>query len=138
MDYYSSAVSWFESAKLLEANEFFQQSVSQSCLAVELFLKSKLLIVEPDSELDKSHDSINIYRVLAKHYPTNRDLLPGIRNCRKYFNEARYPYSGVEFYTKTFAQEFLGYVQAVKDYIDNDCQANLDDLQRKYTKDNTD
>ena len=129
---YNNAVSWYESAKLLETNGFFQQSVSQSCLAVELFLKSKLLIVDPDSDLDKSHDSINIFRVLVDRYPTSRDLLPGIRHCRKYFNEARYPYSGTDVYTRDFAQEFLSYAQAVKDYIDNDCHATFEDLKQKY------
>ena len=61
MDYYSNAVNWYESAKFLVSGGFYQQSVAQSCLAVELFLKSQLLIMAPDSELDKSHDTINIF-----------------------------------------------------------------------------
>ena len=42
MDYYNNAVTWYNSAKFSLTGEFYQQSVSQSCLAVELFLKSKL------------------------------------------------------------------------------------------------
>jgi len=133
VDYYNSAVSWYESAKFLESGGYYQQSVSQSCLAVELFLKSRLSIVDPNSELDKSHDSINIFKELNKKYPTDKDLLPGIRYCRKYFTEARYPYDGTDIYTKEFALEFIGYVEQVKDYIDNDCQLTLDDLQRKFS-----
>ena len=135
MDYYNSAVSWLESAKLLESNGYYQQSVSQSCLSAELFLKSRLSIIDPNSELDKSYDSINIFNELKKKYPTNKDLLPGIRLCRKYFTEARYPYDGTGIYTKEFAQSFIGYVEQVKDYIDDDCQPTLDDLQRKFNKD---
>ena len=132
MNYYDNAVNWYESAKYLASGGFYQQAVSQSCIAVELFLKSKLLIIEPDSELDKSHDVINIFSVLSRKYPAKKDILPGIRYCRKYFNESRYPHDGVEVYTKDFAESFIGYVGDVKDYIDNDCQATLGDLQHKY------
>jgi len=79
VDYYNSAVNWYESAKLLESNGFYQQSVSQSCLAAELFLKSRLSIIDPNSELDKSHDSINIFNELKKKYQTNNIVCRGRR-----------------------------------------------------------
>ena len=132
MDYYSSAEQWYSAAKYLAAGGFYQQSVSQSCLAVELYLKSRLLVVDPDSELDKSHDTVNIFHVLAKRYPTNRDILTGIRYCRKYFNEARYPYNGTNVYSKELADQFLGYVEEVKNYIDQDCPVSISDLQRRF------
>lgn len=132
MNYYNNAVSWYNSAKFSLTGGFYQQSVSQSCLAVELFLKSKLILIDPGSELDKTHDSINIFKVVAKKYPPKKDLLPGVRNCRKYFNEARYPYGGTEIYSKEFAEEFVKYVEDVMDYIDNECQATLEDLQNKF------
>lgn len=134
MDYYNNAMGWYESAKFAITGGFYQQSVSQSCLAVELFLKSKLFVIDPNSELDKTHDSLNIFNMLVKKYPTNKNLLPGIRYCRKYFNEARYPYGEVGIYTEEFAQQFIGYVEAVKDYIDSDCQSSLEDLQRRFDK----
>ena len=136
MNYYDNALNWYSSAKFLLAGEFYQQSVSQSCLAVELFLKSKLIMIDPDSELDKSHDSISIFKEVAKKYPPKKDLLHGIRYCRKYFNEARYPYSGTSIYTKEFAEEFVKYVEDVINYIDNECKASLEDLQNKHGKHN--
>lgn len=132
MNYYDNALNWYNSAKFSLTGEFYQQSISQSCLAVELFLKSKLILVDPDSELDKSHDSISIFKELAKKYPTRKELLHGIRNCRKYFNEARYPHSGTDIYTKEFAEEFVKYVEDVRDYIDNECPTSMQDLQNKY------
>ena len=134
MNYYDNAVTWYNSAKYSLTGGFYQQSVSQSCLAVELFLKSKLILIDPVSELDKSHDSISIFKVVAKKYPSSKDLLPSIRNCRKYFNEARYPYGGTEIYTKEFAEEFVRYAEDVMEYINNECQASLEDLQSKYEK----
>ena len=133
MDYYKSATHWYESAKFLITGGFYQQSVSQSCLAAELFLKSQLSIVDPKSELDKSHDTINIFKTLTRKFPTKRELLLGIRYCRKYFNESRYPFGNEDIYTKEFAEEYLGYVKEIKSYIDEECQSTLDDLQRKYS-----
>lgn len=134
MDYYDNAVNWYNSAKFLITGGFYQQSVSQSCLAVELFLKSKLIVIDPNSELDKSHDSLNIFKEVVKKYPTGKNLLPCIRSCRKFFNESRYPYTTIDIYTKEFAEEFIKHVEYVKDYVDNDCQASIEDLQSKYKK----
>ena len=133
MDYYKSASHWYESAKFSITGGFYQQSVSQSCLSAELFLKSQLSITEPNSELDKSHDTLNIFKTLSKRFPAKRDMLQGIRYCRKYFNESRYPFGNDDIYTKEFAEEFLGYVKEIKRYIDEDCQSTIDDLQHKYT-----
>jgi len=135
LDYYDNAEKWYDSAKFSITGEFYQQSVSQSCLAVELFLKSKLVLIDPNSELDKSHDTINILKEILKKYPTEKDLMPAARNCRKYFNESRYPNNGTDIYTKELAYEFIKYVENIKDYIDTDCQATLDDLLNKYGKD---
>ena len=134
MNYYDNAVNWYNSAKFSLKGGFYQQSVSQSCLAVELFLKSKLILIDPDSELDKSHDAISIFKEVSKKYPPREDILPGIRICRKYFNESRYPLTGTAIYTKEFAEEFIKYVEDVVDYIDHDCQASLEDLQSKFEK----
>jgi HEPN domain-containing protein len=92
------------------------------------------MIIDPDSELDKSHDTINIYYVLVKKYPPKRDLLTGIRYCRKYFTEARYPIDGTDIYTKEFAERFLYYVEEIKLYIDQECQSTLDDLKNMYDR----
>jgi hypothetical protein len=57
-----------------------------------------------------------------------------ILRCRKYFNESRYPYaSDVSIYTKEFAAEFIEFITIIKDYIDNDCLATVEDLKDRYT-----
>jgi len=84
--------------------------------------------------LETSHDVINIYKCLSKRYKAVKDLLPAIVRCRKYFNEARYPSSDSEAYTKEFCEEFLGYIDSVKKYVDNQCRATLDDVVDKFRK----
>ena len=121
MDYYENALKWHKSAEFSIEGGFYQQSVSQSCLAAELFLKSVLIVIQPKSELDKSHDTLGIFNVIARKYPTDKDVLSGVRMCRKYFTESRYPYNGGEVYTEEFARQFLEYVENVKDYVDNEC-----------------
>jgi hypothetical protein len=81
--------------------------------------------------LENSHDVINIYRCIIKRYKSKNDLLPYLVTTRKYFNEARYPASDLSVYTKAFCEEFLNYVDAVRDFIDYECHANLDDLTKK-------
>jgi hypothetical protein len=49
-------------------------------------------------------------------------------------NESRYPYNGVSVYTKDFAEEFSEHIGAIKAYIDNECQATLDDLRDRFSK----
>ncbi len=42
--------------------------------------------------------------------------------------------SGTEVYTKNFAEQFRVYVEEIKNYIDNECAATLDDLKDKYKR----
>ena len=88
--------------------------------------------VEHSIDLETSHDVINIYKCLTKKYKPDQDLLPCIVRCRKYFNEARYPASGSTVYSKEFCGEFLSYIDDVKSYVTDKCQANLDDLLKKF------
>jgi len=75
------------------------------------------------------------YRIsVSKRFCPNEDLLQFVKLGKKYFNESRYPFSDTAIYTKAFAQEFLGYVNAIKDYIDDVCVGNIDDLQNKFRK----
>jgi hypothetical protein len=61
------------------------------------------------------------------------DMTSMIARCRKYFNEARYPSSrDVSVYTKEFALEFINFIAIVKEFIDNECMATMDDLKNKY------
>ena len=103
-------------------------------MAIELFLKSKLYLVDGWEKYEFSHDVVNMYRHLKKRFLPKEELTSLITLCRKYFNEARYPHGDISIYTEVFAQEFLGCVNCVKDYIDNVCVATIDDLQSKYNK----
>jgi len=123
-----------KAAEVLYDNEQYRMSVSNSCLAMELYLKSKLHLTDKGENYAYSHDTINMYIQLAKRFSPSEDLLQFVKLGKKYFNEARYPFSDTAIYTKTFAQEFLGHVNAIKDYIDDVCVGNIDDLQNKYRR----
>ena len=134
MNFYDNAMEVHLAAESLHENGHNRMSIFNSCLAIELFLKSKISLVEGWERFEFSHDVVNMYRHLTKRFPSKTDLTKEITLGRKYFNESRYPYDDTAIYTKEFAQEFLEYVAAVKDYIDNQCIASIDDLQDKFQK----
>jgi len=111
----------------------YRHAVYHSCIAIELFLKSKLVQINPNSAFLESHDIINIFKAVQEQYKSSIDLQPVVRFCRKYFNEARYPMSGTALYTMEFASQFLQYVMDIKQYIDNECMATIADLASKFT-----
>ena len=136
MDLYDNA--WDNEQTAIDLLEIkrYRQSVFFSCLATELYLKSKLHLVVHDEYLETSHDVINMLDALAKRFPPQKSLKDKVRFCRKYYNEARYPYGGdVSAYTKDFAEQFLEFTTAVRDYVENDCLATMDDLSDKFSKD---
>ena len=132
MEYYDNAVDVHETAEILYNNGKYRMSIYNVCLAAELYLKSRLSLVEYDSRLESSHDVIGIYRCLTKRFPSSNDLTQAINMCRKYFNETRYPYDGTGIFTSEFALEFLNFLMEIKNYVDNDCIATLDDLKKKF------
>ena len=134
MNYYDNAEEVHKAAEILCDNGQYRISVYNSCLAMELYLKSRLNFEGVNEKLEFSHDTVNIYRLIAMRFPPKKDLLKTVTFGRKYFNESRYPRGDVEVYTKEFADEFLIYVSAIKSYIDNECLVNLGDLQDKYKK----
>jgi len=108
VDYYTNAQETEQAAVALLEAEIYRQSVFMSCLAAELFLKSKLLLVSHDEALEHSHDIVNIYKALRTRFEPKKSFDRMITKCRKYFNESRYPYSSdVSIYTKDFASEFI-------------------------------
>ena len=132
MDYYDNAVDVHETAEILYNNGKYRMSIFNVCLAVELYLKSRLSLVEYDVRLESSHDVITIYHSLTKRFDSSKNLIPAINMCRKYFNESRYPYDGKDIFTQEFAFEFLNYLTDIRNYVDNECVATLDDLKKKY------
>lgn len=83
--------------------------------------------------METSHDVINIFKCLTKRFEPTDDLLSAIVQCRKYFNEARYPASDSEAYTKEFCEDFLGHIDLIKNYVDNQCHATTDDLLKRFS-----
>jgi len=134
VNFYDNALEVHQSAEILYKNEHYRMSVSTSCLAMELYLKSKLYLTEKGEDYAYGHDAINMYRELANRFGFDKWLFEIVKLSRKYFNESRYPHGDTAIYTKAFAQEFLGYVADIKDFIDNECIATVDDLKDKYRK----
>ena len=128
MNYYDNAVEAHEVAELLYKSSKYRFSIYNSCLAMELYLKSRLQLVDNWEKYEFSHDIINIYRHLTKRFISSKNLLKSVTLGRKYFNESRYPHGDMKAYTKEFAQEFLGHLEDIKNYVDNECVATLDDL----------
>jgi len=135
VDYYTNALETEKAAVVLLDAELYRQSVYMSCLAVELFLKSKLHLVKYREGLELSHDIVNLYRALQTRFKPKSELDKAIARCRKYFNEARYPYANdTSIYTHEFASEFVEIVKTIKHYIESVCIATIEDLEKTYSK----
>ena len=134
MNYYKLGEDKQKVAQLTKEAGFYADSIYASCLAVEFFLKSVMNRV-PDAEpFEFTHDVINLYYAIKNKYPSSNDLSEAVKFCRKYNNESRYPYSGTDIFTDDFAAQFLQYVEDVKKYVDEECQATIEDLVNKFNK----
>ena len=131
MNLYENAEYWEGSAKDNMTIKRYRTSVYSSCLAIELFLKSALNVIDPNSDYLESHDVVNLYNTVARKYPPSSDLTPVVKKCRKHFNESRYPVVE-EIYDEKFADEFIGYVLKIRNYVDNECHINDQDLLTKF------
>ena len=135
MDLYQNAQETEQAAIALLNTGFYRQAIYFACLATELYLKSKLHLVEHDIDLEASHNTEKLYKALLVRFKPTDDLLPMATHFRKYFNESRYPYSfDASAYTESFTKEFLDYLTAIKAYIDNDCIATIEDLATKHSQ----
>jgi HEPN domain-containing protein len=135
MDFYLNAVETEASALALFNAKKYRHAIYLYCLAIELYLKSRLYLVEYDDDLNISHDIGGLYDTLVTRFKPSNDLHVIIKRSRKYFNESRYPYGGdFSAYTREFAEEFIETVKSVKQYVDNECVATEDDLKRKFSK----
>jgi len=134
VNYYKLGEDKQKVAQLTKEAGFYADSIYASCLAVEFFLKSVMNRV-PDAEpFEFTHDVINLYYAIKNKYPSSNDLSEAVKFCRKYNNESRYPYSGTDIFTDDFAAQFLQYVEDVKKYVDEECQATIEDLVNKFNK----
>ena len=94
LNVYNNAVQWEKSARKNFNIEEYRTCVYCCCLSIELYLKSQLLVIDPNSEYETSHDVLAIYQILIKTYKPTSDIKSAIRMSRKYHNESRYPGSG--------------------------------------------
>jgi HEPN domain-containing protein len=133
MNYIENAADWERSAYNSEKSADYRVSVFSACMAAECYLKAQLLTVQPDSEYEKSHDVLTIYRILSSRYKPSKDLSHDVILCRKYYTESRYPQNR-SFYTESIAKDFLRYMEAIKNYVENECHTSFGDLEKKYKK----
>jgi len=137
MDYYKIAEEPLRAATLLKNDGLYRMSVSMATLAIDLLLKSVLYRLDNTNKLLIGHDHIGIFRIIEKRYP-NPKLRTSVKLSRKYFNDSRYSNSeNFPSFTESLATDFIEYAQQVKDYIDIDCQATLEDLQQRFSKPNS-
>ena len=85
MNCYDNAVEIHEVAEILCKSGKYRISIYNSCLAIELYLKSKLPLVDDGEQFEFSHDVVNIYRHIKKRFAPKSDLLKIITMGRKYF-----------------------------------------------------
>ena len=133
MNYYALAEDEIKAIKVLFSSGQYRHAITHSCMGIEYLLKTKLVQIAPASELLYGHDIINIFKTVQEKYPSTKDLVSVVRFCRKYLNESRYPEEGTEVYTKEFAERFIQYVADIKDYIDNECTATIEDLANRFS-----
>jgi len=75
VNYYDNAVEAHEVAELLYKSNKYRFSMYKSCLAMELYLKSRLQLVDDWEKYEFSHDIINIYRHLTKRFTSSKEML---------------------------------------------------------------
>ena len=134
MDYYKISEEPFNASQTLKRDGMYRMSVCMATLAIDLLLKSVLYRVNSSSELLVGHNHIGIFREIEGHYP-KPELRTVVKLSRKYFNDSRYSNKDdIPTFTENLAEDFIGYAQQVKDYVDIDCQATLEDLQKRFNK----
>ena len=134
MDYYKISEEPFRAATLLKNDGLYRMSVSMATLAIDLLLKSVLYRLDNTNDLLIGHDHIGIFRTIEKQYP-NPNLRTLVKLSRKYFNDSRYSNSeNFPLFTESLATDFIEYAHQVKNYVDVDCQATIENLKERFGK----
>ena len=135
MDYYKLSEEPLQAAISNKEQGLYRMSVSMSTLAIDLLLKSILYRIEPAHDLIMGHNHAGILTCIEKTYPVKEDIRHIAKLSRKYFKDSRYSRSkSLAVFTEALAENFINYANSVKDYIDTDCQASLDELKTKFNK----
>jgi len=133
MDYYKLSEEPLQAALSNKEQGLFRMSVSMSTLAIDLLLKSVLYRMEPTHDLMMGHNHAGIVTFIESVYPKKDDVRHTAKLSRKYFKDSRYSRSeNLAVFTEELADSFISYTKLIKDYVDNDCQATLEDLKKKF------
>ncbi|MCL2386574.1 MAG: HEPN domain-containing protein [Defluviitaleaceae bacterium] len=135
MDYYKLSKEPLKAAISNKEHGLYRMSVSMSTLAIDLLLKSVLYRIEPTHDLMMGHNHAGIVTFIENIYSKKDDVRQTAKLSRKYFKDSRYSRSeNLSVFTEELADKFISYTKLIKDYVDIDCQATLNDLQKKFTK----
>jgi len=108
-------------------------SVCMSTLAIDVLLKSVLFRVAPENDLLMGHNHPGMVMKIESKYPSNDTIRHIAKLSRKYFKDSRYSNSeNFPTFTQSLANDFIGYAESVKEYVDTQCQATLEDLKNKF------
>jgi len=133
MDYYKLSEEPLQAAKLNKEQGLYRMSVSMSTLAIDLLLKSVLHRIEPTHDMMMGHNHAGIVTFIEGKYPRKDAVRHAAKLSRKYFKDSRYSRSeNLSLFTETLADDFVGYAEIIKDYVDTECQATLEDLQKRF------
>jgi len=134
MDYYKISEEPLNASKSLKRDGMYRMSICMATLAIDLLLKSVLFRINSTSELLVGHNHIGILREIEGRYP-KPELRTVVKLSRKYFNDSRYSNNdSFPTFTEDLAADFIAYAQQVKDYVDIDCQATLEDLLKRFKR----
>jgi len=137
MDYYRLSEEPLQAALSNKQHDLYRMSVSMATLAIDLMLKSVLHRLEPTHDLIMGHNHVGIVTLIENVYPKKDDVRRAAKLSRKYFKDSRYSRSdNLAVFTEELADDFICYARLIKDYVDNDCQATLEDLLKMYNKRN--
>ena len=136
MNLYDQAEEWHRSAEVSCNNGFYQQTVFQCCMSIELFLKSKLAVIGDSLGLADTHNIIGMYNEISSQFNSKQhDVSEIIKLSRKYFNESRYPYiNDFSAFNQEFATQFLDNVITIKNWLDNQCIATQEMMLNKFKR----
>jgi HEPN domain-containing protein len=89
--------------------------------------------MEPTHDLMMGHNHPGIVTFIESAYQRKDDVRQAAKLSRKYFKDSRYSRSeNLVVFTEELADHFISYAKLIKKYVDNDCQATLADLQKKF------
>jgi len=133
MDYYKLSEEPLQAAFSNKEQGLYRMSVNMSTLAIDLLLKSVLYRMEPTHDLIMGHNHAGIVTFIENIYPKNDEVRRAAKLSRKYFKDSRYSRSeNLAVFTEALADDFIGYAELIRDYVDNDCRATFGDLKKKF------